>query len=153
MCKKYLHNGIIQTRTYAGRRENDLRAILFRKKERSLVFYIFCCIFDFIFFGVYKGYSQKEYYRNIAAHDSISKHYTIAKDENVLILKQKDNDKYLKDKLILPIVSENNDSYHVHYGNSIYVISKKDDNKPPYPLSNAEEEKVLSDSNDKAKTE
>ena len=70
-----------------------------------------------------------------------------------MILKQKDNDKYLKDKLILPIVSENNDSYHVHYGDSIYVMSKKEDDKPPYPLSSAEEEKALSDSNDKAKTE
>lgn len=123
-----------------------------RKKE--VLYFIFSVVFLTLFcFGAYKGYSQEEYYRNIAAHDSISKHYTIAKDGNVLILKQKDSDKYLKDKLILPIVSENNDSYHVHYGDSIYVISKKDDDKPPYLLSSAEEEKVLSDSNDKAKTQ
>lgn len=123
-------------------------------KKKEVLYFILSVVFLTLFcFGAYKGYSQKEYYQNIVAHDSISKHYTIAKDGNVLILKQKDNDKYLKDKLILPIVSENNDSYHVHYGDSIYVISKKDDNKPPYPLSSAEEEKVLSDSNDKAKTQ
>lgn len=132
---------MIYERFYSGRKKEILYFIL------SVVFLTLFC------FGAYKGYNQKEYYQNIAAHDSISKHYTIAKDGNVLILKQKDNDKYLKDKLILPIVSENNDSYHVHYGDSIYVISKKDDDKPPYLLSSAEEEKVLSDSNDKAKTQ
>ena len=132
---------MINERFYSGKKKEVLYFIL------SVVFFVLFC------FGAYKGYSQKEYYQNIAAHDSISKHYTIAKDGNVLILKQKGNDKYLKDKLILPIVSENNDSYHVHYGDSIYVISKKDDNKPPYPLSSAEEEKALSDSNDKVKTE
>lgn len=131
---------MIYERFYSGRKKGIVFIL-------SVVFFVLFC------FGAYKGYSQKEYYQNIAAHDSISKHYTIAKDGNVLILKQKGNDKYLKDRLILPIVSENNDSYHVHYGNSIYVISKKDDNKPPYPLSSAEEEKVLSDSNDKAKTQ
>lgn len=132
---------IIHERFYSGSKKGILYFIL------SIAFFALFC------FGAYKGYSQKEYYQNIAAHDSISKHYTIAKDGNVLILKQKDNDKYLKSKLILPIVSENNDSYHVHYGNSIYVISKEDDNKRPYSLSSVEEEKVLSDSNDKAKTQ
>lgn len=157
LCARSIYIMYIMVASKPERMQEDEKMIyerFYSERKKGILYFILSVVFFVLFcFGAYKGYSQKEYYQNIVAHDSISKHYTIAKDGNVLILKQKGDDKYLKDKLILPIVSENNDSYHVHYGNSIYVISKKDDNKPPYPLSSAEEEKVLSDSNDKAKTE
>lgn len=86
-------------------------------------------------FGFYKSLQGYNYYQNIAKHDSISKHFDITKDEDLLILNRKGTDTNIKKSAVLVIVSEDDNNYHVKYNDdTVYVISKKDKNKPPYKL-------------------
>ena len=108
------------------------------KRDRIEGFYyflvssLFCLLFGFGFYKSLQGYN---YYQNIAKHDSISKHFDITKDEDLLILNRKGVDNNIKKSAVLVIVSEDDNNYHVKYNDdTVYVISKRDKDKTPYKL-------------------